>query len=397
MRFSRTLATFAFGAACATLASAQDGNLAEPSIDTAPIDISARQSPWGRWDISINHKDRVYTAGDPSGSVTVTDPFDGRFLGTIPLTERRAATGAARGRSGPAPAFGFSPNGRTLAVVSTRSDSVDFVETDSNRVVHTAKVEGSPVGATYSPNGKEVWIPVQGGDYVSVHDAKTFAETARLKTPGAPGMTVFSNNGRYAYVCSASGLPTVVFDVSDRKIVASLSLGVPSCRSIAASPDGKQVWLTSMEAGKAVAFAAKPPFQLLRTLEVGPGTRSVNFVSNDDGQFAYVSAESLNAVTVYDTRTFGKIATIPVGGSPSAVRPSGDGSRVYVGLGAGKAIAVIDAARMKLVDTVSVGQAVEAVAYVPYAVRSGRGEANLQTQNRAWTRVVETDGPTVAR
>lgn len=362
-----TFTSFAYG---------QEGNLAAPAADTVPMDLSARQSPWGRWNIDIDHKDRVYAAGDGS-SITVTDPSTDMLLGVIPLEAGGGGDTMVRGStSGFAHGFAYAPNGRTLAVASGKSGIVSFVDTGSNRVIHTARVGGSPAGAAYTPNGKEVWIPVRGGNYISVLDADGFAEVARIDSPSEPGMTIFSNNGRYAYVCS--GVGATVFDVRKRSVVGSVPLGGSSCPSIAATPDGKQIWLTSLAVGGAVAFSAKPPFQVLRAIDTGPRTNGVNFVSNDDGQFAYVSVAALNAVKVIDTQTFETIATIPVGMSPSGVWPSGDGSRVYVGLGKDEAIAVIDAAAMKVIDSVKVGQAAQSVVYVPYAVRSGRGDANLR-------------------
>jgi YVTN family beta-propeller protein len=377
VRFAVTFALLLATAGYTSIANAQDGNLAEPSIDTQPIDLSAQQSPWGRPNIDITHHDRVYSAGD-SPSITVTDPSKGMVLGVIPLYAAiKRSAGESEGRAPFSPAFGYAPDGRTLAVTSRNSDLVAFLDTRSNSVVHTATFGGSPAGVSYAPKGREIWVPVRGGNYISVLAAKGFAEIARLATPGEPGMMVFSNNGRYAYVCM--GPSTAVFDVAKRSIVASVPQGGRSCPSIAASPDGKQIWLTSMDAGHAVAFSAKPPFKILRVVDTGPGTSNVNFVSNDDGQFAYVAVGGLNAVKVFDTQTFENVATIPVGMSPRGVWPSGDGSRVYVALDKDKALAVIDTARMNLVGSVKVGQAAQAVAYVPYAVRSGRGEMNLQS------------------
>jgi YVTN family beta-propeller protein len=113
-------------------------------------------------------------------------------------------------------------------------------------------------------------------------------------------------------------------------------------------------------------------------VDAGPRTSHVNFVSNDDGQFAYVSVEGANAVKVFDTQTFEKVATIRVGTSPSGLWPSGDGSRMYVALKEDGAVAVIDTAAMKYIDVVKVGQAVQDVVYVPNAVRSVQDKPNIE-------------------
>ncbi len=388
MRFSKVFASLLAVAILPSVTHAQEGNLAAPAADTVPMDLAERQSPWGRWNIDIDHKDRVYSAGAP-GFVSVTDPSSNTLLGVIALPDGEASkAGLHADDAAASPSFGYAPNGRTLAVASQTSGHVTFFDTQTNAVVHTADVGGSPVGASYTPNGKEVWIPIRGENYISVLDAKGYGEIARLRVAGSPGMTIFSNNGRYAFVCSGDGSRTIVFDVRKRSVVGSTAQGDAACSSIAASPDGKQIWLASMAGGKATAFSAKPPFKVLRVVDTGPGTNSVNFVSNDDGQFAYVSVAGLNSVKVIDTQSFENVATIPVGMSPSGVWPSGDGSRIYVGLNRPGAIAVIDTAIMRVVDEVRVGQAAQAVVYVPYAVRHGRGVSNLRSSS---------DGPTAIK
>jgi DNA-binding beta-propeller fold protein YncE len=55
-------------------------------------------------------------------------------------------------------------------------------------------------------------------------------------------------------------------------------------------------------------------------------------VRNANGQFAYVTIGGLNEVKVFRTDDFAQVATIPVGNLPHGIWPSGDGTRVYVGL-----------------------------------------------------------------
>src|SRR4029450_9945868 len=86
-------------------------------------------------DIPVSHRDRVYAAEQFSNTISVTDPVDNKLLGVIRLGE-------------PAPAYlsplytgqllvhgmGFSPDRRTLVVVSIGSNSVTFIDTQTNRV-----------------------------------------------------------------------------------------------------------------------------------------------------------------------------------------------------------------------------------------------------------------------
>jgi len=86
----------------------------------------------------------------------------------------------------------------------------------------------------------------------------------------------------------------------------------------------------------------------------------------------------LNVVKVFKTDTFEQVATIPTGALPHGLWPSGDGTRVYVGLENADRAAVIDTLENKVIDTIPIGQAPQGVAYVPNAVPQGDGMQNLQ-------------------
>ena len=81
---------------------------------------------------------------------------------------------------------------------------------------------------------------------------------------------------------------------------------------------------------------------------------------------------------VFRTDDFSQVATIPVGSLPHGLWPSGDGSRIYVGLENADAMAAIDTSRNTVIATVPIGQAPQAVTYVPNAVPEGDGTQNLQ-------------------
>jgi YVTN family beta-propeller protein len=153
----------------------------------------------------------------------------------------------------------------------------------------------------------------------------------------------------------------------------------PFCPNIAASPDGDQVWLTLKDVGKVMVFAAKPPFQVLRVLDTGPITNHVNFVRTPRGQFAYVTIGGLNQVKAFRTADFEQVATIPVGDLPHGIWPSGDGTRVYVGIENGDAVTAIDTSTNRVVATIPNGQAAQALVYVPAAAPTqSAGTESLQ-------------------
>jgi YVTN family beta-propeller protein len=274
--------------------------------------------------------------------------------------------------------MGFSPDHKTIAVVSIGSNSVSFIDTATNAVRHTTYVGRSPHEAFFTPDGNEVWVTVRGENYVAVLDGKSFEEKTRIKVPAGPGMQIFSPDGRYGYVCSSFNPETVVVSVADHQIVGHVKQESPFCPNIAASPDGKQVWLTLKDVGRTMVFDARPPFAVQTSIDTGPITNHVNIVRNANGTFAYVTVGGLNEVKVFRTDDFVQVATIPVGKLPHGIWPSGDGSRVYVGLENADAVTAIDTLTNKVVATSAVGQAPQAITYVPNAVPDGDGTQGLQ-------------------
>jgi len=355
--------------------------LLSASLAAATPPASAGQAPGAASapDIPINRRDRVYAAEQFSNTVSVTDPFTNKLLGVIRLGDPtpRNLNPLYRGQL-LVHGLGFSPDHRTLAVVSIGSNSVAFIDTATNAVKHITYVGRSPHEAFFTPDGKEVWVTVRGEDYVAVLDGTTYQERARITVPGGPGMQIFSPDGAYGYVCSSFTAETAVVAVADHRIVGRVPQASPFCPNIAASPDGKQVWFTLKDVGKTMVFDARPPFAALKTLDTGPITNHVNFARNAGGTFAYVTVGGFNEVQVFDTATFAKVATIPVGALPHGVWPSGDGRRIYVGLENADRLAVIDTLTNTVVITVPIGQAPQAVVYVPNAVPEGDGTQGLQ-------------------
>ena len=330
-------------------------------------------------DIPISDHDRFYTADQFSNTVSVIDPAANKVLGVIKLGD------PTPGNLSPlyhgqllVHGMGFSPDHRTLVAISIGSNSVAFIDTATNEVKHVTYVGRSPHEAFFTPDGREVWVSVRGEDYLAVLDARTYREKARIKLPNGPGMTIFAPTGKYAYVCSSFSPETVVVSTAERKIVGRVKQESPFCPDIAATPDGTQVWLTLKDVGKTMVFNARPPFQVLKVLDTGPITNHVNIARNERGQFAYVTVGGLNAVKAFRTDTFEQVAEIPTGDLPHGLWPSGDGKRIYVGIENADAAAAIDTLDNKVIATISVGQAPQGVVYVPGAVPSGDGRANLQ-------------------
>jgi YVTN family beta-propeller protein len=369
------------------LASAALIGVREACAGQAPFGVNAPEIP-------VTHSDRVYSADQYSNTVSVTDPADNRLLGSIHLgNETPSSLSPLYKGQLLVHGLGFSPDRRTVGVISIGSNSVTFIDTATNSVKHISYVGRSPHEAFFTPDGTEVWVTVRGENYVQVLDGATYQPKTRIIVPNGPGMTIFSPDGKYGYVCSSFTPETVVITVADRQIVGRVPQASPFCPNIAATPDGSQVWFTLKDVGKTEVFNGRPPFEVLKTLDTGPITNHVNIVRNANGMFAYVTIGGLNEVQVYRTDDFSKAATIPVGRLPHGIWPSGDGTRVYVGLENEDGMTAIDTLTNKVIATNPVGQTPQAVVYVPQAVPdTGTGNAAMSVMAHRTPASGETEG-----
>ena len=201
----------------------------------------------------------------------------------------------------------------------------------------------------------------------------------RIETANGPGMVLFRPDGKFAFVPSSFTPEMDVIETATYKVVARVSQASPFSPNLAVDQD--EAWVTLKDSGKTQVISAKPPFQTLNVLETGPITNHVAFVTNTAGRFAYVTVGGRNEVLVYRRGSGSSpnlVATIKTGDLPHGIWGSGDGGRVYVGLENGDCVQAIDTATNRLVATIPVGQLPQALVYVPNAVASDRGTANLK-------------------
>lgn len=326
----------------------------------------------------IDAGDRVYTADQNTNTVSVIDPTNNTLLGQIRLGNERpdVLSPLYKGELN-VHGLGFSPDHRTLLVVSNGSNSVTFIDTASNTVKGIAYIGRSPHEAFFSADGKQVWAVVRGADYLSVIDPESFKEIDRIKTAPGPGMVLFHPDGKSAFVVHSFTAEVDVIDVATRKVTKRIPVTSPFSPFLQFTPDFKEVWLTHKDVGK-VTRIDTDTLAVEGVIDTGMITNHLAFGKTAGTTQAYISIGGENTVKVYSTEPIAKmLKTIPVGALPHGIWSSDDGSRVYVGLENGDAVDVIDTASDAVIARVPVGQAPQALVFVSNATHGGDGMENL--------------------
>jgi YVTN family beta-propeller protein len=316
--------------------------------------------------------DRVYTADQNTNTVSVFDPSSNRLLGQIKLGNVRpdVLSPLYRGEIN-VHGMGFSPDHKTLLVISNGSNSVTFIDTATNKVKGKTYVGRSPHEGFFSADGKEVWVVVRGEDYISVIDPATFKETRRIQTAVGPGMVQFMPDGKLAFAVSSFTPEVDVIDVKSHTIIKRIAVVSPFSPFLQFTPDFHEMWMTHKDVGKVTRIDTRT-LAVTGIIDTGFITNHLSFATVKGQVFAYVSVGGENLVKVYTTGKEAKlVASIPTGALPHGVWTSDDSSRVYVGLENGDGVDVIDPAVNKVVAHMPGGQAPQALIYLSHVATPG--------------------------
>lgn len=309
--------------------------------------------------------DRVYTADQNTNTVSVFDPSSNRLLGQIRLGNRRpdVLSPLYKGEIN-VHGLGFSPDHKTLLVVSNGSNSAIFIDTATNQVKGKTYLGRSPHEGFFTADGKEAWVVVRGEDYISVIDPGTFRETGRIQTAPGPGMVQFHPDGKLAFVVSSFTPQVDVIDVKSRRVVKRIPVASPFSPFLQFTPDHREIWMTHKDVGKVTRIDTRT-LEVTGTIDTGFITNHLAFATVGRDVLAYVTVGGENAVKVFSTGRQAKLlATIPTGALPHGIWTSTDSSRLYVGLENGDGVDVIDTASNKVIARMAGGQAPQALVYL---------------------------------
>jgi len=286
---------------------------------------------------------------------------------------------AACGRSEPAPPPGAAapatpPKPAEVVYVTDETQgNVVVVDPAAGTVIATIAVGKRPRGAHLSPDGKQLLVALSGSpiagpnvdesklpppdrsaDGIGVVDLEAHKLERTLPSGQDPETFDISPDGKIAYLSNEDNSEMSALDLGTGKIVGTVKVGGEP-EGVTARPGGKEVYVTS-EADGAVYIIDTAALKLITKIKTGPRPRSIAFTT--DGSMAFVTSETSASVAVVDANTHKLVKTIKIpsipsipseGGPDKTARPmqallSPDGKHVYVSLGRGAGVAVIDAA-----------------------------------------------------
>jgi PQQ-dependent catabolism-associated beta-propeller protein len=296
-----------------------------------------------------------------------------------------------------------------LYVTNERAGSVQVIDTNTDRIVTTARIGNRPRGMAISPDGKRLYVavswwrdgkrPRSGKEAIVALDAKTLKVVRSYESGGTdPECVAVSPNGQRLYLSNEDAGTASIVDVASGANRATLVVGTEP-EGVTASPDGQWVYVTAETSNVLSVIDAKQEKTVANIL-VDPRPRAVIFTR--DSTRAWATAEIGGTVMLIDVKKQRVLRRIKLGAAdkPVGLVLSPDEKTLYVATGRGNGVAVVDTKAARVVATIPTGQRVWGIAISPdgrkvYAANSLSNTVSvIETRTRrVITTIAVDDGP----
>jgi YVTN family beta-propeller protein len=318
----------------------------------------------------------------PGGSTTVTVQADNTLGTTGPATVAwSASTPAGSGLTAdPSGSTLTAPAGGTASATATISAPAN-ASTGYYQVRFAAKASnGAVIPAvsllvTVAQPGESIptaYVSNYSDNTVTPVDTRTHNAGPAIPVGGGPdGMIVASGK---LFVANNNTNDVTVIDTTTDAVLATIPVGSIAA-DVAATPDGKTVWVTDFGDGTVQPIDVAT---LTAGSPVTVGSEPERLAVSPDGKQLWVANQGSGTVSEVNLTTDTVARTVSVGAAPFGVAVTPDGGKVFVTNGGGSSVSVIDAAAGTVTATVPVGAGPQYVQISPdgstaYVADAGAG------------------------
>jgi YVTN family beta-propeller protein len=347
---------------------------------------------------------RLYVVASGTGQLLEIDTASGATL-------RRVDVGARPH------GVAISPDGRRLAVSRRDADEVLFLDVASLEITATHPTGAEPIGLVFSPDGRRLWVANGTSDDVTLIDVggvKTDAQASdRIVAGNEPYAVARSANGsvvavanRLARVTAPGEIPvseiTVIDGAGTRVLARAELLSAHLSEGVALAAEGHFALATAVRIRNLLPLTQVSRGGVMNStvvfLDARAGGRIVQLPLDDlntyyadpagivmtpDDTVAFVAHAGARTITAIDVQALRAVvdrtetlsldaladrldladeyvlARIPTRYNPQTLALSPDGSRLYITERLSDSIAVVDVARLEVVERFELGDSPE--------------------------------------
>jgi len=277
---------------------------------------------------------------------------------------------------------GFSADGARVYISSEADDMLDVVDRESSKIVKKIKLSGRPNNLAVTNDGSRVLVGIRSGDgAVDIIDAGSLSITKTIPVHGSVHNIFVTPDDRYAVTGSIEAQMATVIDLRGEQVAWEIKFdhGVRPM-TFEANLDGSTermfVQLSDVNGFAVVDFAKRA--EVARILfptdqarfgkaEQRERTPSHGIRVSPDGRALWVNSTLSNSTYKYSLPELKLVGACelplvhPSNGPATGAVPdwfaiTPDGSRVYVSNSGARSVTVIDAATMKPIVNIPVGE-----------------------------------------
>lgn len=240
-----------------------------------------------------------YVTNYAAGAVTVFDKKSGEALDVI--------------KTGRGPkSVVFDKDKLRAYVVASEDDAIEVVDIRSGQVINTIRLNNGdhPCDALLTANGDTLLVVNQGTNTVSFIDPNSNFESTRVKVGNSPGSIILDPQGKRAYVFNTLSSSFSVLDVNARVVLATVSTESVPVRGDF-SRQGDKLYVFHQWSPTLLVYDTAS-FTVLKRIYTGLGVSAIKVDRATDR--LYVAKKDSRVIEVYDPFSLIPIDFMEAGG-----------------------------------------------------------------------------------
>jgi YVTN family beta-propeller protein len=215
-------------------------------------------------------------------------------------------------------ALPLSASTARIYVTNSAGNTIDVVDSATNKVVQTIKGIEVPHGVNFSPDGKRVYISNEADAVLDVVDQATGKIIKAIPLSGHPNNIAVSKDGRRIFICIAEKPGALdIVDTTSMQKAKTIPMKAP-LHNVYVTPDGRFAVAGSVR-GKFAVVVDVETEQVAWEMSFDQGVRPMAFDWNPDGSTRdmFVQLSNLHGFAVVDFKTHKEIARTKLPDEPN--------------------------------------------------------------------------------
>jgi YVTN family beta-propeller protein len=205
-----------------------------------------------------------------------------------------------------------------IYVTNSAGNSIDVVDSTTNKVVQVIKGIEVPHGVNFSPDGKRVYVSNESDHVLDVVDRESGNIIKTIPLSGRPNNIAVTKDGRQIFICIASAPGAMdIVDTTTMEMTKSIPMTAP-LHNVYVTPDGRFAVAGSVRGKFAVAVDIETA-TIAWQIPFDQGVRPMAFDANPDGstRHMFLQLSNFHGFVVVDFASHKETARIKFPDEPS--------------------------------------------------------------------------------